>query len=413
MSFETFVSSRLRLGNSDGKKSSPAVAIAVSGIALAVAVMMLSVAVVFGFKNEIKGKVMGFDAQITVAPMSYYYSGEEGYTPLTLDENLSDIVDRCVPGATKALSLRQPAVIKTDDDFLGVVFRGYGKGHDSSYEKGNLVEGELPDSANRITVSESMASKLSLKTGDKVYAYFFTGESLKTRRFEVAGIYRSNFGEYDDVVAYASIDDLQSLNHFSDSEGELLEIRGVEEGRIKECASALQVELNRAYAEGRLPEGMVVDTVIHTGAAYFNWLDLLDTNVVVILVLMGFVSGFTLISCVFILILERVRMIGLLKALGASGRQIRNIFMFLGGRVVLWGLLIGNVVSLGLVLLEWKFRFIPLDPEAYYLTFVPVEVTLWQVLLLNAGVVAVSAMLMLIPTAIISRISPSATMHYE
>lgn len=415
MGFATFISGRLRLGDSGEGKSSPSVAVAVSGIALAISVMLLSMAVVLGFKNQIREKVMGFDAQITVAPISYYTPGGSGKFAgsVELSDDLSKIIRGIVPEANVAITLRQPAVLKTDDDFLGIVFRAFSDTHDQTFEQSNLTEGSMPSGKNEIVISEPMARKLRLAVGDKVNVYFVTGETMKTRRFMVSGLYRSNFGEYDDMIAYAWLPDLQAVNGYDENRGQMIEIRDVAMQGVKSTANVLQSALNQAYARGELSEAMIVDTVLHTGANYFNWLDLLDTNVVVILVLMGFVSGFTLISCVFILILERVRLIGLLKALGATNRQIRNIFILLGGRVVLFGMIFGNVISLGLIFLQLKFKFIPLDPKAYYLDFMPVEITIGQIVALNVGVIVLSAMLMLIPTSIISRISPSATMHYE
>ena len=390
MSLSGYISKRLSLRDGDRRKWPPAIVVAVAGIAVSFTVMMLSIAVVKGFKSEIKRKIMGFDAQVAVMPLAGYYG--DGSATLRFDGVMETAVEesvREVAGNDKrfnlSLSASQPGILKTDDDFSGVVFRGYGDGHSWEFERSVLTEGELPDSTDSkgIAISELMASKLGLAVGDRVDAYFITDGNIRPRRFDVRGIYCSNFGEYDNAVAFAPYGVLARLGKFASGEGSRLEINGLDEKEIS------------------------------AGAIYFNWLDLLDTNVVVILILMGFVSGFTLISCVIILILQRVRMIGILKALGAGNRLIRGVFVRLGIRVTAAGLLIGNFVSFLLILLERSTHILPLDPDAYYLSYVPVETSPADWVLLNAGVVAVAFLIMLVPTGIAGRVSPVKTLRFE
>ena len=397
MSLSGYISKRLSLRDGDRRKWPPAIVVAVAGIAVSFTVMMLSIAVVKGFKSEIKRKIMGFDAQVAVMPLAGYYG--DGSATLRFDGVMETAVEesvREVAGNDKrfnlSLSASQPGILKTDDDFSGVVFRGYGDGHSWEFERSVLTEGELPDSTDSkgIAISELMASKLGLAVGDRVDAYFITDGNIRPRRFDVRGIYCSNFGEYDNAVAFAPYGVLARLGKFASGEGSRLEINGLDEKEISAVADRLQSRL-----------------------IYFNWLDLLDTNVVVILILMGFVSGFTLISCVIILILQRVRMIGILKALGAGNRLIRGVFVRLGIRVTAAGLLIGNFVSFLLILLERSTHILPLDPDAYYLSYVPVETSPADWVLLNAGVVAVAFLIMLVPTGIAGRVSPVKTLRFE
>lgn len=416
----SFISKRLSLRESGSRRLSPAIVVAIAGIAVAFIVMMLSIAVVRGFKNEITRKIMGFDAQVTVVPLQAYYGEDEGMLTLVggIDEAVKQALDRCGVAADRvsvALACDETGVLKTATDFLGVSFRAYGSGHDSSFEQSVLTEGELPEEndGRGIVVSQKMADKLGLDVGAKVDAYFISGESIRPRRFVVKGIYSSGFGDYDDVVAYAPYATVAKLLKLGDQEGERIEISGLRQDEIEPFARELQSALNGAYARGSVDVAMAVNTVLRTGAVYFNWLALLDTNVAVILILMACVSGFMLVSCMLILILQRVNMVGVLKALGATDSQIGFVFLRLGARVIALGLLAGNVVSLILIWIEARWHLIPLDPDSYYLTSVPVEFSWSGWLGLNAGVAVLSYMLMLLPTSIVGRMSPLKTLRWE
>lgn len=415
MRLALWISRHLRLSDGGRGPSRSGVVIAVSGIALAVTVMLLSVAVVVGFKQAITGKVAGFMPSVSVAP-------EEGYRkdPLLSGDSLAaaldaqtryvrHLMDSLSPGGAKVSAvMRRPGILKTDTDFLGVEFTAFSAEHDTLFEASLLTAGRLPREANEIALSSLQASKLGLAVGDRVYAYFISDGAVRTRRPTITGIFRSNFGEYDRSLAYMSAELAESL---AGTGTDALEIRGLKDAN--QLAMELQRRLVDAYHSDKTIDAWGVLTIGQQGAAYFNWLELLDTNVVVILILMGFVSGFTLISSLIILILERVRMIGILKSLGATNRQVRDVFLFLGARIVFLGLLIGNAVALALVAAEHAWHFIPLDASAYYLDHVPVALKLWQVAALDAGVVVAAMAVMLLPAMIISRISPSNVMRYE
>lgn len=392
------------------------VAIAVAGIACAVAVMLLSIGIVLGFKNAIRQKVAGFEAPITIEP-ARNVSGD-AMLPIGFSGPISSAIESSVPGYAVAPAVRHAGILKTDDDFLGAMMRSVPDAglasETASFIAGMVVEGSLPaDTARQLLISETQAAKLRLEVGDRVYAYFFVNGALKARRYTISGLFRSNFGEYDELTAYLPSKELRGICGLNEGEGLRLEITGVPEAEIKRSSERLQQALNKAYAFGELREPLVVDTVLRSGAMYYNWLGLLDTNVVVILILMGCVSGFTLVSAVFILILERVRMIGQLKSLGATDSLIRRVFILLGGRIVLAGLAIGDIIALGVLLTQRAWHYLPLNPQAYYLSYVPVEVSWWQVAALNLGVVVLSGLLMLIPAAVVARIAPSKTMRFE
>ena len=382
-------------------------------------VMLVSVAVVKGFKDEIRRKIMGFDAQITLSPLGKYYYGEG--ESLMLTPALRDVISQSVSdvgagdGTEVSVTMRLPGLLKTDDDFMGVAFKAFDNGYGWGFERSNLLEGELPrqDNPRGIVISASMARKLSIGLGDKVNVYFFVGEAIRPRKFEVSGIYCSNFGEYDDVIAYAPRDAVAGLLKYGADEGEAIEIRGLGDEEIDAVAGSLQQRLNEAVIKGLIPRSPVVSTVYSSGAVYFNWLDMLDTNIVVILILMGCVSGFMLVSCVLILILERINMVGLLKALGATDGQVGMIFVRLGARVTIMGLLLGNIIALSLIGAEWAWRFIPLDASSYYLSYVPVRLSLFDWAMLNLGYAFLSFLLMTLPAAMVCRLSPVRVLRFE
>lgn len=406
-----FIARKLRLAPSDGVRRSPAVGIAIAGVALAVIVLMASVAVVQGFQDAIRGKVEGFEASLTIGSLGRYYADEADV--VTFSPAMREAVAEAVPEGSAALVITQPVVLKTPDDFAGVVLHAYGEGHDPSFEEGNILEGSLPHHPTDIMISSVTASKLSVNVGDRLDGCFFVNDALKLRPLTVCGVYSSNFSDYDRLTAYGDFGMLSKLRRLEEEEGDAIEIRGVETDEISEASQRLQQALTRRYNSGELTSGVNVMTVFDSGAMYFNWLALLDANVVVILIIMSLVSGFTLISCVFILILQRVRMIGVLKSLGATDGQIRHVFLMLGGRVVGLGLLIGNLVGIGLLLLQKYLHLVPLDPEAYFLTYVPVRLGWESVALLNAGALLLSWLLMQLPASLVSRISPARTMRYE
>ena len=419
MSVSSFISNRLSLRDGRNRKFSPAIIVAIAGVAMAFFVMMLSIAVVGGFKSEITRKIMGFDAQISIMPLQAFYGTDN--TGMTYEEGIKQAVKdaraRCGinNSLSVALSVSETGMLKTADNFQGLEFRAFGEGFDDAFMKSVLKEGRLvTDSVpNGIVISQKTADRLGLSIDDKVDAYFIKDGVVRPRRFQVTGIYSSGFGDYDEAIVFAPYVTIAKLHGFDAWRGDRMEISGLDVGAIAPFAHELQSALMDAYGDGRISEAMAVNSVLTTGAAYFNWLALLDTNVVVILILMGCVSGFMLITCVIILILQRVRMVGILKSVGACDSQIRGIFMRLGARVIFSGLAIGNVLGLLVIWIQARWHLLPLDPESYYLTSVPVGFNIWSWLALNAGIIVLSYALMLLPAGMISRLSPVKILRFE
>ena len=411
MNVSMMIARRLRLDGSAGSRAT--VIIAVASVALSLMVMEFTLAIVFGFKEGIRAKLSGFDAQVSVeAPL--VRAGEVAV--VDADSTLLAIVGEALPeGASVRRTIRQPGLLKTDDNFEGVIFIGQsatGTSDGFDFEKGIVTDGVFPDfdadsCRNSAVISEPMAADLGLAVGDKVYATFIVDGNVRLRRLRVDGLYKSNFGEYDRTVAYTSMAGLQSVLGVDSMAATRLDIRGLEDSDVDEAATRLQQTLVQAAADGRIDSYYPVSDIHRTGALYFNWLALLDTNVVVIFILMLAVAAFTLVSSLFILVLERVRMIGVLRAIGASRTMVRNIFVDLGMRLVGLGMIIGNVLGLGLLLVQQYTHAVPLDPEMYYLSSVPVLINLWAMLALHVGVAAVAAAVLLVPARMAASTSPA------
>lgn len=417
--FVSFFSHRLTLAPEDGGRRSPAIAVAVGGVALSVAVMMIAIAVTSGFKKEISDKITGFEAQLRVVPVAAADGRNvvdcSGAFTQVVSEALEPFVSGEIPPEVVPVA-NCAGLLKTPDNFAGVMFKAYGNGAEMQFEQSNMLDGVLPsDSGNArgIVISDITAKELKLSVGDRVNSYFFADGNIRSRRYDIVGIYSSGFGEFDRLMAYMPKSAIDNLLRISASEGGSVEIRGLAPEHIEEATWRLQNALNMAFAEGILPALYNVVNVYAAGAVYFNWLAMLDTNIVVVLVLMGCVSGFMLISCLLILILQRVRMIGLLKAMGATDGQIKAVFIRLGFRVLAAGLLAGNVLAIALLASESMWHWLPLDPESYYLSYVPVNLTAVSWFALNAGVTLFAMMLMFLPVVLVARLQISRTMRWE
>lgn len=416
MNYELFIARRLRLSDENRCGMSPGIVIAIAGIALAMVIMMVAISIVCGFKQEIRNKVTGFDSEVTIHAASY----ESGLnaTYVTLSDELEKVISGTCFFEEPSIVIQQPAIIKTDTTFQAIIVKGISQGSGWNFVENNLVVGKLPDYTNadsrdKVVVSRIIANKLGLEVDDKVNVYFFINNALKARKIEVAAIYDSNFGDYDKSIIFSSLPFIQSVAAVNENVGSGIELMTNGKATVEESAQKLQDEMMLACYTGKLKGTYRLSTVSDSGMMYFNWLELLDTNVVVILILMALVSGFTLISSLFIIILERVNMIGILKALGSTNGEIRRIFSYVAQKIVISGMVIGDLLGITFLLVQKYTRLLPLDPDAYYLDYVPVEITWTQILLLNVGVFVLCWLMILAPGQIVARINPAATIRYE
>ena len=415
MHFPLFIAKRLYSEQGDKRKvSRPAIHIATAGVAIGLAVMIISVCVVLGFKHTIRDKVIGFGSHIQVADFLTLQQMEQ--YPIVIDDSMIDVLKHIPDVAHVQRFAMKEGILKTDSDFLGVAFKGVGPDFDSTFIHNNMVEGSIPHfsdsvSHNQILVSQLMADKLHLKSGQRIFAYFFDNNGVRTRRFTIAGIYQTNLKKYDETIVFTDLYTAVKLN-----------------GWESDQASGAELSVNN-FDNLDMVESRVISkvkgTIDHYGETYssatikelnpqiFQWLDLMDLNVWIILALMLIVAGVTMISGLLIIILERTSMIGILKALGARNKTIRHTFMWFAVFIIGKGMLIGNVLSLGLLALQQAFGIIKLDAQTYYVSTVPVEINALYIVALNVATLLISVFMLVAPSYLISHIHPAKSMRYE
>ena len=398
---------------SNGGKNSPAIKVAVAAVALSVAVMLAAVAIVLGFKKEIHDKAVGFNSHITLYAASH---GEEGNT-LTLTPTLANMMSD-LP-FVKEFNIQSviPAILKTSTDFKGVYLKGLVGDQGRLFMQSNLIEGSVPDYSKeenrlKVLISEKAARELGLKTGDNIDTYFIS-DDVRVRRLKVAGVYNSHFEAYDDILVFGDIATVQQLGLLQPNQGTALLINVDDFDQVEQHSAEIQNKLTQALADGILYRQYIVENVQTQSAGLFRWLSLLDMNVAVVLALMTVVACITLISGMLIIILDKKRFIGLMKALGAPSAAIRRIFIYLAIKIAAIGLAIGNLLMLALLFIQKHTHFIPLDPDSYYIDFVPVEISWISVAVLNLGVLIVIYVALVLPSRSVAKVSPAETMRYE
>ncbi|MDR2627426.1 MAG: ABC transporter permease [Dysgonamonadaceae bacterium] len=410
----SFIAKRIRFNKGEKKQvSPPAIRLAIIGMALGLAVMILSVAIVIGFKREVSEKVIGFGSHIQIT--NYDSNASYEMHPIAVNDSLlSDI--RTIPGIRHvALFATKPGIIKTDEDFQGIVLKGVDENYDWDFFRQNMQEGTVlniqPDEISTdIVISRYLADKLQLKNGDSFLTYFVQ-DDIKARKFRIAGIYQTNFAEFDQLFVLSDIKQIKRLNQWDNDMVSGVEILTGDFDHL----DAMQEKVSDVceYRHDRLGNTYYVRSIKQLNPMIFSWLDLLDMNVVIILILMLAVAGFTMISSLLIIILERTNMIGILKAMGAGNTAIRKIFLRVSLSLVLKGLLWGNVIGISICLVQKYFSIFKLDPEVYYLSCVPVELSIRNLVLLNLGTLAVTMLMLVAPSYIIARISPAKTIRFE
>lgn len=390
------------------------VRIATAGVAIGVAVMIVSVCVVLGFKHTIRDKVIGFGCHATVS--NFRTAHNISHEPMALNDSLTDVL-RGVRGVkhVQRYAYKQ-GILKTDSDFLGVMLKGVGEEYDTLFLHACLTEGSLPafddESATReIVISQKMADQLLLKAGDRVFAYFIDGDNLRTRRFTVKGVYRSNMSQFDNNIVFTDLYTAQKLNGWDSRQVSGVEISVHDFDRLEDTENALIYDIAPRYdADG---QAYTPATVQETYPQIFSWLGLLDINVWIILALMTCVAAVTMISGLLIIILERTNMIGVLKALGARDGTVRRTFLWFGAFIIGKGLLIGDIIGVGLVALQHFTGMVKLDASTYYVDMVPVEIDVPVIVLINIATLIINVFVLVAPSYLISKIHPARSIRFE
>ena len=415
MNLPLFIARRI-YSSADGQQqvSRPAIRIATVGVTIGLAVMIITISVVYGFKHTIRDKVVGFGSHIQVQSLM----GQQ--TTSAVPVSFSDSLISRLSGIynvrqVERYSLAQ-GILKTEEDFLGVVFKGVGPDYDTTFLRESLIEGSLPvfsDSKSKypLLISQKMARQLNLKVGDKVYAYFVSHDDVRPRRFRVVGIYQSDMKNFDDMLCFTDFSVPVKLNDWEHDQCSGLEILVNDFDLLDQTADAVAGMVN--HQSDQYGESYTSQTIQEAYPQIFTWLSLLDINVWIILGLMVCVAGFTMISGLLIIILERTQMIGVLKALGARNRMVRHTFLWFAAFIIGRGILFGDIIGVGLVLLQQQTGVVRLDPASYYVDTAPVELNIPIVVILNIATMLVCVTVLIAPSFLISHIHPARSMRYE
>ena len=387
------------------RTSRPAVRVALGGIMIGVMVMIVAICVVVGFKQEIQRKVAGFGSHIQV--VNFDNNATYELQPVEVSDSLLQKLRGLPYVEHVSLFASKPGILKTDSAFQGIIFKGTDYW---DYFSENLVEGTLPQERNEVILSTVLANQLQLQVGDPILCYFVQ-EELRVRKLYISGLYNTCMSEMDRLFVLGDIRLVRQLNQWNTAQASGIEVLVDDLKHLQEAAD--RVYFATVHQQDEAGNTFYTQTLEQLNPQIFGWLDLLDMNVVIIIVLMLCVSGFSIITGLIILILESITLIGVLKALGADNRFVRRIFIYESILLVGKGMLWGNILGLGLVALQYFTQAIPLDAAVYYVSYVPMAFPWGWLVALNAGVLVVAWLIMLAPSSIVAQISPAKVMHFE
>lgn len=429
--FELFIANRFNREERDNKSMSrPAVRIAIIGITLGLAVMLISIAVIIGFKSEVRNQIIGFGSHIQV--MSYNNYNSLQTEPVNLTPQLDSLL-KTTPNVSNIQHIAtQPGIIHTEKAFQGILLKGVDSTYNWKFFSQNLIEGTLPETVPLVgtrhavsatspksekvnqfssLISTSIARTMNLTVGDSYTVYFASNSGLRARKFTVSGIYQTTFADYDKLYIITDINHIQRLNRWEENQFSSIEILVDDYSRLNQTAADL---FNKIILYSHKTDILYrVETIETLTPQIFDWLDMLDMNAIVIIILMLAVSGFCVISGLLILILERSATIGLLKSLGANNWTIRKIFLTQSAYLISRGMLWGNIIGITIIAIQYFTHAIPLDPASYYVDHVPVQLSLSAWLLINIGLAAASILMLVGPSYFVTRISPAEAMRKE
>lgn len=414
MNLELFIAKRIHFNSEKGEKrvSSPAIKIAVAGVAIGLAAMILSLSIVVGFKTEVRNKVAGFGSHIQITnlnnSMTYETRPISVTNELLKDLSKKDNIKHAQVFATK------PGIIKTKDAFQGVILKGVDDGYDWDFFKQNMVEGSIinpKDTSinNQVIVSKNIADKLHLKTGDSFISYFV--EEQSARKFNITGIYSTNFEDYDKLFVITDLALIQRLNKWEPDQASGIELLVDDFSKLELTSQDIYLDM-MSYRD-KEDNTLLTRSIKELNSMIFSWLELLNINVWVIISLMFIISVFTMISGLLIIILERTNMIGILKTLGSQNFSIRKTFLYVASFLILKGMFWGNLIAFAIILLQKYFGIIKLNPDTYYVSEMPVDINLLYILLINIATLLLSIMAMIGPSYLIAKISPVKSLRFE
>lgn len=412
--FEFFIAKRIYRGNNGKTASRPAVLIAMMGVAIGLAVMIVALAIVIGFKKEVRSKITGFGADIQVTNFDAVKSYET--LPVAATDSMMNALRAYSAVEHVQRFSTKPGIIKTEEDFAGMVLKGIGPEYDMAFFRKHLLEGDIPFfsdtvASGRVVVSKVIANKLKLGLGDSIYTYYFHNDNARARRLTVAGIYQTNFLEFDNISLLTDIYTVTRLNGWNGEQVSGMEIKLKDGQDLAETTYRIATDTDTR--KDKYGGVYFVRNIEQLNPQIFGWLEVLNFNIWIILILMAGVAGFTMISGLLIIIIERAGMIGTLKALGAGDYAIRKVFLWLSVFLIGKGMLWGNAIGLAFYFIQSSFGLLKLNPETYYMDTVPVSLSPWIWLLLNACTLVLSVLVLIGPSYLIARINPADSMRYE
>jgi lipoprotein-releasing system permease protein len=414
MNLPYFIAQRLIKGRREGTSfSRPINVIAIVGIAMGLAVMILAVAILTGFKQQIREKVVGFGSHIQIMNFDSNISFET--TPISDTQKFIPKIKQISGIEHIQVFATKAGIIRTEEDIQGVVLKGIGSDFDWSYFKSNMVDGSVftvtdTGRTDKVIISKKIANMLRLKTGDS-FAMLFIQDPPRMRKFTISGIYETSLEEFDKMYVFCDIGHIKRLNGWKDDQVSGFEVFIKDFDKLDEMTSAVKDEIGYKITEEDTK--FKVTNIRMRYPQIFDWLNFQDINVIIIILLMLIVAGFNMISGLLILILEKTNMIGVLKSLGAEDITIRRMFLYQAVYLIGKGLFWGNFIGIGLAYIQLKTGVITLDPSSYYIKTVPVNLELTHILLLNAGTMAAIIIMLLVPSQLISRISPVKAIRFD
>ena len=407
MNVEYFISKRI-VSAKENKNvfSRPIIRLTIFAIALSVAIMLISLSILDGFQSEITNKVISFGSHIQIFNKEKISDTEE--IPLELTDSLLISVQQNSEIKDISNIIYDFGLVKTDDDFMGINLKGVEEDYNFSTFSDKIIDGDRINSDSSIFISENIANKLNLKVTDKIRVYFpsVNSERVNVRPFYVCGIFNINMNELDESLSFVSLSKLQKLKKWEENEVSLIEIKVSDFTKVDEVKNQLAVSVEDYYNKN-------IVSIKDLYPQIFDWLDLMNVNVVVIIVLMLIVAVVNIITSLLILILEKTKFIGILKSLGTSNLSIRKVFMYNSIYLVFKGLLWGNIIALLILFIQHYFQIISLDPELYYMNSVPISFDLLSFLMLNIGTLIVCFVMMILPTIVITKISAVKAIRFE
>jgi lipoprotein-releasing system permease protein len=407
VSYENFIARKI-LSRKAGRRKlgNPVIRIATGGIALGMAVMIIAVMVVTGFRNEITKKVTGFGAHIRLNNFDSNNSFEE--IPVDLNQEMLNQLRNDPDVRHVQLYGTKAGIIKTDEEIQGIVLKGVDSTYDWNFFKDKIIEGKLLNTntspvANEVMISSFTARQLKLKTGDEMVVYFIE-QPPRIRKFTITGIYETGLEEFDNLYVYCDLEIIRKLNSWKENQAGGLEILVNDFKQLESVSSRVYERAGYQY---------YTQSIFEQYPQIFHWLDLQNINVMIIITLILMIAGISMISTLLIIILDNTALTGVLKAMGATDKSIRNIFIRIAIPVIGTGILAGNVLGLLLCFIQWKFGIVTLPQESYYVSAVPVNFSLPYLLLLNAGTLLTCFLMLIGPSLVITKIDPSRILRFD